>query len=126
VDVEIVANPVEATTGEALALSVTTTNRSKRSLVVNAGTCPQPFEVLDDGQRVVGPEHPICLLIARMVTLDPGESMTLSSTWTGLGRAGGLDDPVPLAAGEYYLRGRVSVRSLGAAHSELLRVRIVP
>jgi hypothetical protein len=126
VDVEIAADPTEASFGESIMISVTTTNRSLRRVVVNGGTCPQPFEVLDDERLVVGPEHLICLLVATMVTLDPGESMTLSSTWSGLGRSGGLDDPMPLAPGEYSLRGRTSLRSYGTAYSEPLRVRVMP
>lgn len=67
-----------------------------------------------------------CPLIAILVTLGPGESITLPGTWSGLGRAGALDDPTPLPPGEYDLRGRIGVSSYGFAHSVPLRVRITP
>jgi hypothetical protein len=125
-DVALAVSGAVVRADQPVTLTVTTTNRTSRTLEVTAqGGCMLPFIVRTTTGEVVGPPLPICAAVAYPPRpLAPGESMTLTASWSGerSGASAFSDQLVP--AGEYELRGRVDVLDVGTVLSAPVRVRV--
>ena len=121
--VEIAVSAPTVSAEAKVTIRVTATNRGTEPVQINAGTCPEAFEVLAINGRQVGPPSLICQLDLRLQSLEPGESFEFNHNWDGAGNAGGINHREALPLGDYLLRGRVVGH--GMAYSEFTPIEVV-
>lgn len=112
-DVSLALSAPTAAPDRPVTLTVTATNRTSRVIELAAFACEPGFQVVRPDDEIVGPPGVICAaVVLPPVRLTPGQSITRTTSWAGLGAAAGS----PLAgallpAGEYRLRGHFLVIS---------------
>ena len=79
-------------------VTVTVTNRGRRTVTVTAKGCPSPFDIIDSGGSRVGPAPEQCTLELVLTHLAPSENLSFTRLWDGDG----------LPAGEYLIVGRIT------------------
>ena len=114
---------------EPVTVSVVVTNRGKhtRRIMGDSGFCPAPF-IVTAGDGTVTRPATLCTAIASPAReLAPGESLTLTSEWTGDARPGfSTESSSMLSPGSYQLRGSVAVIGAGEVFGSPVEVHIAP
>jgi hypothetical protein len=130
-DILVEASTSATTIGpsEPVTVSVVVTNGGTRTqrIMGDSGFCPAPF-IVTAGDGTVTRPGALCAASATAARdLAPGESLTLTSAWTGDARPGfSTESSSRLAPGSYQLRGSIAVIGAGEVFGAPVEVEIAP
>jgi len=122
--------PAEFRAGTAVTVSLTVENVGNRTHSIDPRPCPDPFTVTAAAGTVFASPDRVCdLSVVIPQPLGPGERVVLTREWRGDVGGGGpsIGGGVPLAAGEYRLRGRVQTSDDDRVHEgSTVGFRVLP
>jgi hypothetical protein len=124
----IAASAASLRPGEHLTVTVSVLNTSSRVHAIQTNSCPRPFDVFDPAGNEVAPMDQLCSASLQITTLDPGDTYTFTSAWTGetTSFSSGTTVRQPVPPGTYTLRGTVTAGGLGVLEGGLAQVVILP
>ena len=98
VDVTVEVDQPFVAKNKPVGVTVTVTNRGRRTVTVTSKGCPSPFDITDSSGSRVGPAPQLCTLELVLTRLAPTENLSFTRLWDG--------DGLPI--GEYRILGRVT------------------
>jgi hypothetical protein len=111
--------------GDTTLIVVTLNNISLATATIETVTCESFFEILDGQGNVVGPGAiDDCGSEAFPATISAGQAFTLAGVWTGTATGSTAANPVYVAPGAYRVRGKVTVRELGAVTGRQVTIQV--
>lgn len=117
--------PTQFASGDTTLIVVTLNNLSLATATIEPVTCESFFEILDAQGNPVGPGViDDCGTEEFPVTITSGQTFTLAGVWTGTTASSTAENPVYVAPGDYRVRGKVTVRELGAVTGRQVTIRV--
>ena len=122
--------PAEFRAGTAVTVSLAVENVGNRTRSIDPRPCQDPFTVTTAAGTAFASPNRVCdLSVVIPQPLGPGERVVLTREWRGDVGGGGpsIGGGVPLAAGEYRLRGRVQTSDDDRVHEgSTVGFRVLP
>ena len=122
--------PAEFRAGAAVTVSLAVENVGNRTRSIDPRPCQDPFTVTTAAGTAFASPNRVCdLSVVIPQPLGPGERAVLTREWRGDVGGGGpsIGNGVPLAAGDYRLRGRVRTTDDDGIHEgSTVAFRVLP